>query len=113
MIRGTIGPGRGISGERLARIPDLAEILGYEAISGTLNVRLSVAPRWEGGIPGGDHTFYPLTVEAHGRKVHGHAVRWKNDQRKTSIEIVAPVHLRTELRLPKRGRVVVTFREGA
>ena len=108
-MTGYVGSGKRISAGRLARIPDLPETLGYTPLPGTLNLALDRAPSWAGGIHLGGHRAYPVTLTRDGRTAAGHLIRWANDTRSTSVEVISEIHLRTELRLHDRDTVTVTI----
>lgn len=107
-MKARIGDGNGIAAARVSKIPKV--LLGYKPYPGTLNIRacrgeklidLSTPPIYYEGI-----RLWPIFVN----DIEGHVVRWKDDKRVESFEIIAPVRLRDHLKLRKYDYVHILRR---
>ena len=104
----SVGSGKGYAASLVAALP--YGLLGYQPYPGTLNVRASRGqPLLDLDGDPVEHDgarFWSVTINGH----HGHVVRWKDDPRTDSYELVAPVSLRDTFGLKDRDRVDVQRR---
>lgn len=109
VITGTVEDGTGHATVETAERPHgWWEPLGYQPAPGTLNIRVGRAGRgWVKQLPSGveaaDTTYWPVTVGG----VAGHARVTKS---LATVELVAPVHLRSMLGLANGDTVEVRVR---
>lgn len=54
------------------------------------------------------HQLFPVIVNG---TIEGHLIRWPNDERSSSFEVIAPVHLRSALGLKDGKSVEVKFKD--
>jgi CTP-dependent riboflavin kinase len=126
-LTGVVAPGRGLgsavmTGAELAR---LSELLGFDAVPGTLNVRLpaptarddtwrflassEIGPGWEAATGQTGYHYLPVLVGGRYRAVAFQAVEpaepgYPPDQ----VELICEAHLRRELGLADGDEISVT-----
>jgi CTP-dependent riboflavin kinase len=90
----------------LQRLGDIEQLLGYKPFPGTLNVRLNRNPKLNPEVAPckiGGAAFWPVKLKTG----PAHFVRWPNDARTTSIELVAPTNLRSTLSLKDKSHILI------